>query len=109
MSLLGEEGLRRLARLNHANAVRLADRVSALDGVDLLTDRFFNEFAVRLPGDAAAAVAALAERGILGGVPASRLYPEEDTLSDVLLLAATETNTDEDIDALVDGLKEVLA
>tara|TARA_R110002167_G_scaffold324533_3_gene530616 strand:- start:2380 stop:3726 length:1347 start_codon:yes stop_codon:yes gene_type:complete len=109
LSLLGEDGLRRLARTNHANAVRLAGMLDGITGVTLLTDRFFNEFALRLPGDASAAVSALAERGILGGVPASRLYPEAPELANVLLVTATETNTEEDMAALVDGLKEVLA
>ena len=108
MALLGEEGFRRLARINHAKAVTLAERVSALPGVELLTDAFFNEFTLRLPKPAVDVVSALAARQVLGGVPASRLFPEASGMDDLLILAATETNTDADIDALVDGLKEVL-
>src|SRR5246500_562514 len=48
LSLLGEVGLRRLARLNHAAAVKLADRVEQVPGVRLVNRAFFNEFAVRL-------------------------------------------------------------
>src|SRR5690606_7326314 len=47
MTLLGGTGLARLARVNHANAARLADRLSALEGVEVLQDAFFNEFTVR--------------------------------------------------------------
>jgi glycine dehydrogenase subunit 1 len=54
-------------------------------------------------------VEALARRGILGGVPASRLWPGEKSLENLLLIAATETNTDADMDALASALKEVLA
>src|SRR3546814_236494 len=66
LSLLGEAGFTRLAALNHGKAVRLADRLAALEGVELLNDGFFNEFTVRLPRPAAEVVEALAERGILG-------------------------------------------
>ena len=48
------------------------------------------------------------DRGILAGVPASRFYPTWPELAPVLILAATETNTDEDMDRLVAGLQEVL-
>jgi len=89
--------------------VRLAERLSAVKGVELLNDTFFNEFTVNLPKPAAPIVDALADRGILGGVPVSRLYPQEPALADLLLLAATETNTDADMDALAGALKEVLS
>jgi glycine dehydrogenase subunit 1 len=108
MTLLGETGLRRLARLNHAAAVTLADKLRAVKGVRLLGDTFFNEFAVQLPRPADWVVERLAERRILGGVPASRFYPEYPELFTVLLVAATETATEADMDALVDGLREVL-
>ncbi len=77
MSLLGETGLRRLALLNHQAARKLKDALAALPGVEVLTTRFFNELAVRLPIPAARAVEALAGlRGVLAGVPFSRLDPE---------------------------------
>ena len=56
MSLLGEAGFRRLAAINHANAVRLADALDTVPGVDVINDGFFNEFTVELPKPAAAAV-----------------------------------------------------
>ena len=74
-----------------------------------LTPAFFNEFAVRLPKPAAEVVEKLAAMGVLAGVPASRLYPEEPDLADVLLVAATETVLPEDIEALGQALEEVLA
>src|SRR5437868_1519271 len=46
MSLLGEVGLRRLAALNHQRARELRDALGAVPGVEILTPRFFNEFAV---------------------------------------------------------------
>jgi glycine dehydrogenase subunit 1 len=82
--------------------------LSALQGVELVNDSFFNEFTVRLPVEARPAVRALAERNILGGVSLGRLYPGVDALHNGLVVAVTETVTDEDIDAFEAGLKEVV-
>ena len=60
LALLGEAGLTRLARLNHAAAVALAERLERVPGVRLLNRTFFNEFALRLPRPAAEIVEALA-------------------------------------------------
>ncbi len=109
MTLLGETGLRRLARLNHANAVALADLLSELPGVSVLNDSFFNEFTIRVPGDAAEIVEALALDGVLGGVPVSRLEPERPELADLIVVASTETTTDADRAAYAAALKEVLS
>ena len=109
LSLLGEEGLTRLARLNHAKASALVDRVSRIPGVTLVTSSFFNEFTLKLPKPAAPVVDALAARGVLGGVPASRLMPHDPAARDLLIVAATETNTDDDFAAFETALTEVLA
>ncbi len=109
MSLLGEAGMTELARHNHARASATADRLAAIPGVELLTPAFFNEFALRLPKPAAAVVEAMAAAGVLGGVPASRLWPADTALDAVLLVAATETNTDDDVEALVEALQGALA
>lgn len=105
MTLLGQAGLTQLAKLNHAKARRLAKAVGGINGVEVLTPRYFNEIAVRLPVAAAPVVEALAQRGVLAGVPVSRLGPGFD---DVLLMAATETCTDGDIAALAAALAEIL-
>jgi len=108
MSLLGEQGLRRLAEINHARAVTVAERLQGIPGVSLVNDSFFNEFTVRLPVEARPAVRALADRSILGGVSLGRLYPGAEALQNGLVVAVTETVTDEDIDAFEAGLKEVV-
>ncbi len=109
LALLGEAGLTRLARLNHAAAVALAERLERVTGVTLATAAFFNEFTLRLPVPAAPIVEALAARGILAGIPVSRLYPDRADLADLLLLAATEMVTADDIDRLAHGLMEALS
>ncbi len=108
MSLLGEHGYTRLAALNHAAAVQLAEKLDAVDGVEVLNSTFFNEFTVRLRKPAAEVVEVLAQRGILGGVPASRLWPDRPEFANLLLVAATETNPTEDMDALASALREIL-
>lgn len=109
MSLLGETGLTRLARLNHANAVRLADRLAAVRGVEVLNETFFNEFTIRVPGNASDVIERLAEKGVLGGVPVRRLEPKHAGLDDLIVVASTEVNTDEDRAAYAAALTEVLA
>jgi len=108
LALLGEAGFRRLAEINHATAVALADRLAAIDGVEVLNDTFFNEFTLRLTKPASPVVEELAGRGILAGVPGSRLWPGEPALDNLLIVAATELTTEADGEALAAALKEVL-
>jgi glycine dehydrogenase subunit 1 len=108
LSLLGEAGFRRMAELSHAAAALLAERLAAVPGCKVVTESFFNEFALHLPRPAAEVVESLAGRGILAGVPISRLHPEQGELANLVLVAASECTTEADIDALCAGLKEVL-
>ena len=107
LSLLGEAGLRRLARVNHANAVLLADMLAGIPGVEVVNETFFNEFTLRLDGDAAALVEAMAAQGVLAGVPVSRLLPRA-KLDNLLLVASTEINTQGDREAFVAALEGAL-
>ena len=109
MTLLGETGLRQLATLNHAKAVSAADRLARVPGVELVNDAFFNEFTLKLTKEARPIVRALAERGVLGGVSLGRLYPGAAELQNGLVVAVTETVTDEDVEALAVALEEALA
>ena len=108
LALLGEAGFTRLAELNHAKAVQLAERIAAIGKAEIVSDSFFNEFMLRLPKPAAEVVEALAERGILGGVPVSRFYPDKPELATLLLVTATETNSDDDMARLAAALREIL-
>ncbi len=109
MTLLGGTGLDRMARASHARARQTAEALGSIPGVELVNHAYFNEFALRVPGDAREVVRALADRGVLGGVSLARLYPGVEALSAGLLVAATETTTDEDIAAFAAALKEVVA
>jgi len=109
LTLLGEAGLSRLARVNHANAVKLADMLAKVAGVTVLNDTFFNEFTIRVPGAASAVTERLAQKGVLGGVPAARLDPGKPALADLIIVAATEINSDDDRAAYAAALQQVLA
>ncbi|WP_017932666.1 aminomethyl-transferring glycine dehydrogenase subunit GcvPA [Robiginitomaculum antarcticum] len=106
MSLLGDAGLKRLAALNHEAACHLADVINGIKGAEVINDTFFNEFTVRLSKPAADVVQTLADRGILGGVPFSRISGGQH--EDLLLVCATETVSEADIHAFGDALAEVL-
>ncbi len=95
MALLGENGFRDLARLNHESACRLADALEAA-GFKVENDTFFNELTIDLGKPAKAVVDKLAEQGIIAGLPAD---------GSKLVLAATEMTKDEDIATLVGALK----
>jgi len=108
LTLLGDAGLRRLARINHAHAVALADRLAAVRGVEILNETFFNEFTIKIAGNAAQVVERMAEKGVLGGVPVSRLLPDKG-LDDLILAASTEVNTDADRAAFAEALQGALS
>ena len=109
MTLLGEKGLRQLAAENHRLACLAADRLAKVPGVTVINDAFFNEFTVTLGQDARKVVRDLTEKDILAGVSLGRLYPAEAHLSEGLVIAVTETTTEEDIETLASALEEVLS
>jgi glycine dehydrogenase subunit 1 len=109
MTLLGGEGLARLAGINHVRAQALAARLEQVPGVTVLNQGYFNELTVILPKTAREVVHDLAARRVLGGVSLGRLYPDAPDLHRGLLLAATETTTVDDIEELGATLEEVLA
>jgi glycine dehydrogenase subunit 1 len=109
MTLLGEAGLRALAAENHRLACLAADRLAQVPGVTVLNDSFFNEFTITFDADALALTERLAKKNILGGVPLGRLFPGIEALSKGLLVAVTETTSEEDIETLASALEEELA
>lgn len=109
MTLLGEKGLRKLAMLNHKKAVAAADRLAKIDGVTVLNESFFNEFTLVLDKDTRPIVRKLADQKILAGVSLGRLYPDEGKLAHGLIVAVTETTSDEDVEILATALEGELA
>ncbi len=109
LTLLGEKGLRALAAENHRLACLAADRLARVPGVEVLNESFFNEFTIIVPGDARELVRDLADKSVLAGVSLGRLYPDGDRREHGLIVAVTETVSEEDIEALASALQEALA
>jgi len=106
ISLLGAEGLERVAGSSHANTKRLLESLTAIDGVEPCFDGpYFHEAAVRLPVASRQVLDALAAEGILGGYPLDDDYPE---LGSALLVCATEKRTEADIEAYAGALKRAV-
>jgi glycine dehydrogenase subunit 1 len=106
MSLLGFEGLRRVASKSYENTAKLVAGLCAIDGVErLFQGPHFHEVALRLDRPVAPVLAALAEKNILGGFD---LSSQNTDLGDALLVCATETKLDEDIDIFVTALTGIL-
>lgn len=104
LSLVGRHGLRQVAEICYHKAHHAAERLVALEDFSLWSDEpFFNEFVLECPRPAAEINAHLLEHNILGGYDLGKDYG----LENHLLVAVTEMNSREDIEALVDALEEV--
>ncbi|HET6632111.1 MAG TPA: aminomethyl-transferring glycine dehydrogenase subunit GcvPA [Rhodanobacteraceae bacterium] len=96
MSILGSRGVERVATAGMAGARALREKLCAIDGVTPLFDApYFDEFALRLPRPATEVIDRLAADNVVAGVALGEDYPE---LGDALLVAVTETKTEEDLD-----------
>jgi len=107
MALLGPAGLRRVAAQCHANTRLLSKKLTAIDGVEQeFSGPYFNEVVLRLERSTADVLRALEAQGIVAGIDLSVDYPE---LGNGLLTCATETRTEQDIDAYGLHLEGVLS
>jgi glycine dehydrogenase subunit 1 len=106
MSLVGYHGLRSVATRSHQNTTRLVEGLAAIDGVERLFEGpYFHEVALRLDRPVGPVLEALAERNILGGYDLSRSYPD---IGSAMLVCATETKTNADIDAYVAAMADIM-
>jgi glycine dehydrogenase subunit 1 len=105
MSLLGLDGLASVARRAHANTSQLVDSLCAINGVERLYEGpYFHEVALKLDRPIAPVLTALAEQDILGGFDLTDFAG-----TDALLVCATETKSEADIDAYASALADVMA
>jgi glycine dehydrogenase subunit 1 len=105
LSLLGKSGLRQVAGLCYHKAHYAAEKIGRIKGYSLCFDApFFHEFTLCCPKPVAQTNAHLLEHGFLGGYDLEQDYPE---LKNDMLLAVTEVNTKDEIDALAEVLEEV--
>jgi len=105
LSLLGGEGLYRVAAQCHARTRELVGTLTQIAGVSVAFQPFFHEAVIGLDRPAAPVLAALARRGILGGYDLSADYPE---LGSAFLTCATEARSAQEIEAYGAALKDVL-
>ncbi|MDF3018811.1 MAG: glycine dehydrogenase subunit 1 [Steroidobacteraceae bacterium] len=106
LSLIGPEGLARVANECHARTQELVNALTRIKGVKVAFDRpRFHEAVLLLDRPVAPVIAALAQRGIIGGYDLSNDYPE---LGNALLVCATETRTPADIQTYADALADTL-
>ncbi|MCH9026880.1 MAG: aminomethyl-transferring glycine dehydrogenase subunit GcvPA [Proteobacteria bacterium] len=106
MSLLGAEGLARVAGAAHRRTGELCAALCELPGVERVFNRpFFHEVVIRLDRPVAPLLDILAEQGVLGGLDLSASHPQ---LGNALLLCATETKSEADIVRYRDLLAEII-
>ena len=102
LALLGRRGLRELAEINLSKAEYAKARISDAKGLTVLTEGpTFNEFAVRVPDSAGAALHRARANGIVGGLDLAEAAPE---LGPAVLVCTTELASQATIDRLVDSL-----
>lgn len=95
MSLVGPEGMRRVAAASHHNTIKLLELLSQIKGVtQVFPGPIFNEFVLQLNQPVAEVLEALGNVGIQGGYNLTKDYPE---LGEALLVCATETKLDNDL------------
>jgi glycine dehydrogenase subunit 1 len=107
MATLGKCGLQQVAQLCWNKSHYAAAEIGKLKGYQVITGKpFFKEFVVKLPKPVAEVNEFLLEEyDILGGYDLGQDYPH---LKNHMLIAVTETNTKQEIDDLVEGLKQVM-
>ncbi len=106
MALLGPDGLAKVARACHANALALLSGLSAIEGVErAFSGPVFHEFVLRLKTPLAPLLKALRAQGILGGLNLAQDYPE---LGQSLLVCATETRNADDLKRYTENLARIV-
>jgi glycine dehydrogenase subunit 1 len=107
LSWLGQRGFAELGELLAQRTAYARDRLTAIEGVELLHEApTFREFAISLEAPVADVVEACAADGIAAGYPLGRDYPEHE---DGLLVAITERRSKEEIDRLVAAVERASA
>jgi len=106
LSLVGEEGFKKVANLCFDKAHYLAGRLAQVESVTIVyNEPFFKEFAVRLPGNAEAILQEMAAEGYLAGVPMKSFFTDR---PNEMLIAVTEKRTKSEMDQFTETLADVL-
>lgn len=106
MSLVGPDGLRRIAAQSHANTLELVEQLEKINGVKrAFSGPIFHEAALTLPAPITEVLSRLKQKSILGGLNLQGHYPE---LGNTVLICATETKTPADLQTYAGALQQVL-
>lgn len=107
LSLMGAEGLERVALASHHNIRQLSQKLAQVNGVETVFTRpVFHETVIKLTKPVAPVLAAMAQNGVLAGFDLSVDYPE---LGNALVVCTTETKNDADLNRFVQVLAQALA
>ncbi len=105
LSYMGKQGIREVAELCYHKAHYAAQEIDKLKNYKVLGNgKFFNEFVVQCPKPVAEINHELLKKGILGGYDLENDYPNA---KNQMLVCVTEMNSREQIDRLVQALKEL--
>jgi glycine dehydrogenase subunit 1 len=103
MSLLGPAGLEKVAAASHANTLLLVDKLASLDGVAKVFDRpLFHEAVLEFDLPVDEIIRVMSEQGIVAGIKLEDDYPE---LENCLLVCATETKTEQDLETYKENIE----
>lgn len=106
MSLLGPEGLKRVAAACHAQMQKLIKLLTIIPGIEIVfSSPYFHETVIRLPKSSQSVLDKMSETGVQGGFNLAPYYPE---LENCILICTTETKTDEDLQHYAELLKRAL-
>tara|TARA_R110002110_G_scaffold65206_1_gene179889 strand:- start:37669 stop:39033 length:1365 start_codon:yes stop_codon:yes gene_type:complete len=106
MSVMGPEGLKRVAYQSYKQAEKLYEKLLAVNGISAVFEcARFHEFVIRVKTPPKQVVEKMQEASIQAGVALCDYYAE---LDNTLLVCVTETKTDEMLDHYVDTIDQLL-
>ncbi len=105
LSMMGKSGIKKVAQLCLQKSHYAAEQIAGIEGFSLsYASPFFKEFVVDTLVPSSMIISALLKKGIFAGLDLGSINPK---MKNRLLVCVTEKRTKEEIDLLVDGLREV--
>jgi len=106
MALIGADGMERIASTCLANTEHLLQKLSSIEGVEVVfTGPRFHEAVIQLSQSVEDVLEQLAQKNILGGFNLKQDYPE---LGEAILICATEMRNEDDIETYYQALSDIL-
>lgn len=110
LSIVGPDGLRKVANVTISNAKKLRNTIAKVKGYNsnMFSGTSFSDVIVKLPSDPVDIQKKLYSRGILGPIPSSALFPDITDLRQTGFFSVTEKTGDSQIEALASSLEAIL-